>query len=395
MAKKVYIGVGSKARKVKKIYFGVGGKARKVKKAYIGVGGKARLFWSGGEISYYGVADPLEEACVIGGATSVGNYALFVGGAYQSKADSSKSCAYSTSLTRQSIENAYNSGIERGAARAGNYAIFAGGIANNFTDSIHDDITAYDSSLSRMAYIQGYNKEAWYGLSGCSIGNYAIFSGGKYKWSESSSSSYYGTNAFAISSSLVITPSIGFKGGNASAVAGEYAIYLGGLVSSSHYKSDINAVNDSLTVITLTETISAGRNNIGAASAGDYAIFAGGTGPDSGFSINDDSSGYRNEVEVINKSLTKSIASPLTVSRSNMGAATLGDFALFAGGQTATRSVTNVVEVYDSSLTLTKNTSLTSSRRYIASTTLGDFALFAGGEIPYSTNYDTVNVYTV
>ena len=47
MAKGIYFGVGSKARKVKSIYIGVGGKARKVKKAYIGVGGKARQFWGG------------------------------------------------------------------------------------------------------------------------------------------------------------------------------------------------------------------------------------------------------------------------------------------------------------------------------------------------------------
>ncbi len=47
MAKGMYIGVSSKARKVKKIYIGVSGKARKVKKVYIGVSGKARLCWSG------------------------------------------------------------------------------------------------------------------------------------------------------------------------------------------------------------------------------------------------------------------------------------------------------------------------------------------------------------
>ena len=32
MAKAVYVGVGSKARKMKKAYIGIGGKARKVKK---------------------------------------------------------------------------------------------------------------------------------------------------------------------------------------------------------------------------------------------------------------------------------------------------------------------------------------------------------------------------
>ena len=56
MAKGMYIGVGSKARKVNKMYVGVGNKARKVKKGYIGVGGAARPFFSGGELAYYGTA---------------------------------------------------------------------------------------------------------------------------------------------------------------------------------------------------------------------------------------------------------------------------------------------------------------------------------------------------
>ena len=34
MAKAVYVGVGSKARKMKKAYVGISGKARKVKKMY-------------------------------------------------------------------------------------------------------------------------------------------------------------------------------------------------------------------------------------------------------------------------------------------------------------------------------------------------------------------------
>lgn len=46
MAKKTYIGVGDKAKKVKKIYVGVGGKARRVKKAYVGVNGVAKLVYT-------------------------------------------------------------------------------------------------------------------------------------------------------------------------------------------------------------------------------------------------------------------------------------------------------------------------------------------------------------
>jgi hypothetical protein len=50
MAKGIYVGVDSKARKVKKAYVGVDNKARKVKKGYIGVGGVAQLFYSSVEI---------------------------------------------------------------------------------------------------------------------------------------------------------------------------------------------------------------------------------------------------------------------------------------------------------------------------------------------------------
>ena len=80
MAKKSYIGIDGKARRVKKWYFGVGGKARKVKKGYIGVGGVARSFMSGGELAYYGaITDLLHARDSLAGA-SVGNYALFAGG---------------------------------------------------------------------------------------------------------------------------------------------------------------------------------------------------------------------------------------------------------------------------------------------------------------------------
>ena len=48
MAKGMYLGVSSKARKAKKAYIGIGGVARKIKKMYIGVGGKAKLAWSSG-----------------------------------------------------------------------------------------------------------------------------------------------------------------------------------------------------------------------------------------------------------------------------------------------------------------------------------------------------------
>ena len=79
MAKAVYVGVGSKARKMKKAYIGIGGKARKVKKMYIGVGGKARLCYSA-ELEKVGMATALSTTRYDMRAATVGKYALFAGG---------------------------------------------------------------------------------------------------------------------------------------------------------------------------------------------------------------------------------------------------------------------------------------------------------------------------
>ena len=79
MAKAVYVGVDSKARKMKKAYVGIGGKARKVKKMYIGVGGKARLCYSA-ELEKVGMATALSTTRYDMRAATVGKYALFAGG---------------------------------------------------------------------------------------------------------------------------------------------------------------------------------------------------------------------------------------------------------------------------------------------------------------------------
>ena len=103
MAKAVYVGVGSKARKMKKAYVGIGGKARKVKKMYIGVGGKARLCYSA-ELKKVGTATALGMPCQVLAAASVGDYALFAG-RYQSFMMMGSPLpidAYDTSLTKSS-----------------------------------------------------------------------------------------------------------------------------------------------------------------------------------------------------------------------------------------------------------------------------------------------------
>ena len=129
MAKAVYVGVGSKARKMKKAYIGIGGKARKVKKMYIGVGGKARLCYSA-ELEKVGMATALSTTRYDMRAATVGKYALFAGG-YISKSSfgysvSSSVDAYNTSLTKSTPTELSCKRCGHAAASVGGYALFAG-----------------------------------------------------------------------------------------------------------------------------------------------------------------------------------------------------------------------------------------------------------------------------
>ena len=127
MAKKIYVGVNGKARKVRKLYFGVGSKARKIKRGYIGIGGVARPFWTGEkELVSYGPITAMSTVRWGHTGGSVGNYALFAGGQ-----DANTSVAtvdtYNASLTKGTAPNLNESAWNSAAASVGNYVIFAGG----------------------------------------------------------------------------------------------------------------------------------------------------------------------------------------------------------------------------------------------------------------------------
>lgn len=85
-----------------------------------------------------------------------------------------------------------------------------------------------------------------------------------------------------------------------------------------------------------------------------------------------------------------------------MAAVTVGDYALFAGGYSSTDTQTNYeetddVDACDSSLTRTTAAARSVKVTDSVAATVGDYALFAGG-YKYSTSNsgysDTVDVYT-
>ena len=374
MAKAVYVGVDSKARKMKKAYVGIGGTARKIKKMYIGdSSGKARLCYSA-ELEKVGTATALSAARYDMRAATVGNYALFAGG-FTSKSlfgygVSSSVDAYNTSLTKSTVTELSCERCGHAAASVGGYALFAGGAQeykiNGFYDSLVGSVDAYNASLTRSA-AHVFGKTA--AIGGAAVGNYALFAGGTTDAQIDSNN--------VISSVLVYDPSLTFTTAPWLSVAradvkgasvGNYALFAGGNAGS--FCTTVDAYNASLTRTTAT-SLSSTANNDAAATVGNHAIFVGNTA----------------SADIYDASLTRTSAAILSTARSGLAATTVGDYAIFSGG--------GVADCCDSSLT--RSTIGTSMTGYgMGATTIGDYALFAGGYSDDSsdTMYDSVEVYT-
>jgi hypothetical protein len=80
---------------------------------------------------------------------------------------------------------------------------------------------------------------------------------------------------------------------------------------------------------------------------------------------------------VYDESLTRSNpTAKLSQARSNIGTASLGGYAIFAGGGGSYRDAT---DVYDSALVKIDTTNISPGRYDMLVATAGDFAFFAGG----------------
>ena len=88
-------------------------------------------------------------------------------------------------------------------------------------------------------------------------------------------------------------------------------------------------------------------------------------------------------------SLTRTIPTPLSEARAYLTATSVGNYALFGGGDTTTATV----DAYDASLTRTTATPLSEARIYLTATSVGNYALFGGGY--GDTTTATVDAYTV
>ena len=379
MAKAVYVGVDSKARKMKKAYIGIGGTARKVKKMYIGdSSGKARLCYSA-ELERHGMAAALGVARYDIRTATVGNYALFAGGFKPGLSSVDTVDAYNTSLTKSTPANLeYRRGYHA-AASIGGYALFTGGRQRMTSGSQFMFFTeAYDASLT-LSRAPNLSTSSAYGgrlnIGAAVVGNYALFAGGMAddKGNASLKVDVYDTSlTHTMATDLNGRPREYVRG----ASVGNYALFAGGKDTYYEYYN-VDAYDASLTR-TAAPYLTRADNRDAAATVGNHAVFVGDTA----------------SADIYDASLTRTSAAILSVARTGLAATTVGNYAIFSGG--------GVADFCDASLTRSSiDTSMTGYK--MGAATIGDYALFAGGYSGGSdkadddsrvTAYDSVEVYT-
>ena len=362
--------------------------ARKIKKAYVGVNGVARLWYeSGREVVKHSDATALSFARRDGGSAAVGDYALFAGGFYTDAQGNGTNAtnvdAYNYNLTRTS-PTALGTGRQNPAgASVGNYAVFAGGAINN---KYSDSVDAYNASLTRSA--PTVLSAARQNIAGASVGNYALFAGG---YSSSQWVDIVDTYNASLTRSNNVTLSVA-RQSIVSASVGNYALFASG-AGKSGTSTVVEAFDPNLTRSLPTE-LSVARSGIEGARVGNYALFAGGA-------TNDGSIYTRHTmVEVYDASLTRSFAKDMLYARTGTHSTTLDEFVIFAGGFKGvgtTSSITqcDYTDAYDESLTRSSIPLLSEARAYMFSATVGEYALFAGGMASNGKVSSTVEVYTL
>ena len=173
---------------------------------------------------------------------------------------------------------------------------------------------------------------------------------------------------------------------------GAYAVFAGGqttngIMGSSNISTTVDAYNSSL--VKSTTSLLLGCTDLVGASVGDYALFAGGQNYSTG-TLEEIST-----VQVVDSTLSRRTAASMSTGRGHdkFAGASVGDYALFAGHRTSSS-----VDAYKSpALTKTTASSGLSKVRYsLAGASVGDYALFAGGynwNGSTSVNYNTVDAF--
>lgn len=332
MAKALYAGVDSLARKVKKMYLGIEGVARKVKKGYVGVNGIARLFFSGaGKPVYDGTLSMTSPRRWHAAIASTPSYWViadgtqsdfgrdYVGGVSTFDVDFTEGSADSPQTREQAVGVNFLS-----------YAVFACGLRSGTAE---DDVISYDDDLTNQHYYA--RRTQGQGVAGTTSKEHLVLAGGSYGYGQ-----YVVifddvfTQTFP---DVLSTPAMNLVG----AKLGDKALFYGGIrESSSGYPAlQMAYVFDDDMARQDVSGLPQNSYAVAAASMGSEVVLAGGGTANSG--------GVTKEAYVMDSDLSRMPIGSLNAKRREAGGANLGGSAVIIGGCNNSTSLYNA-EYYDS-----------------------------------------------
>lgn len=351
MAKKAYIGVDGKARKVKRSYIGVDGKARKIRRGYIGVGGVARLCYSSvGTLSYYGTAAAANSATYYGHGAANSKYAVFGGGQPNGSTALATNTAYNADLTKVSCPDCSNTGGNKFAAGNSQYV---------FIPTKGGKIDTFNTSLTRKT-ITGWTWEEAPATGVLKKSDRVV---------------YASSSAVKVINSNLTIQTVSQSSGGTYATAAPVdggVVFGGGMTSTWNvYNSAMYGLNENLTVTSATALTGNNRRFTGPLNG--CGIIAGGG---EGTSKKADCVRY-------DGNFTQTKLANLPASRSFGASASLENYFLILGGEvgngTGTGGTSNTVLSYDNNFTCSTAASMSRVFAGGAAAVIGNSALVWGG----------------
>lgn len=249
------------------------------------------------------------------GASKIGNYGLFAGGQTIGGATVSTVYAYNTSLTMTNVADLVSGLFGLSGGFNSSYAVFFVGARS----------TAYNASLTKTAIAYSGQSFTYYSSGGTGIGDYAIFgelsSNASYNYMTTVYNTVYAYNKSLVRSQTVLSSA---RGGGQAGTNGTYAIFAGGwsYTDTSIVHNTVDAYNTSLSRSSATALRSAGITIV--ASNPGYILA---------------SEENSTTVDAYNASLSRSNATNLSSARYNYGGASIGNYAIFAGGNDNTSKI--------------------------------------------------------
>lgn len=295
-----YVGISNLAQKVKKIYVGIGGIARKVVKAYVGVYGIARKFF---------------------------------------ELISAKTVSYYGQITNLSE----NANVKTWGSM-GDYSIFFCGQTGG-NSSCTNVVELYDKNLTHSLGTSADEKRRGSVFAKTGIaGNYGCFTGGL------NGSTWLPAKAYCYDSNLTRT-SITMqtqRNRGAGASSKSLAIFYGSERASNQ---PADAIDENLTVTVSSLPGGSYYHINGGARAGDYAVFP------CAYS-------YKTTARIYDDNLTLQELSNISAGRFQPTSATMGNKAVFAGGNPTDGAKSNAVDIYDEDLVHTSTTLVATTQAY-------------------------------